>query len=690
VGCSLDGSPSAVFKSLGEMAKKARSQVESELGKVGNDMPRAMRTNAAKVQRELEKLRADIQHDKNLMDPAKRSMADFAESTEKRLAGSRKAIAELAKQVGVSAREIGSAANAAGPGRDARGRFTGDGRTPFQRSVGKVGSRLARGALNLGARVAGDLASGAGVDFDVASLVAKNVDLEKRATDLSNSSYMVGENGANGQRQDAGAIIAQARGVADATGFDTGSALEGLQAFVGKTGDLETGRAVFKDLAMLSKATGTNLEDMVNAAGDVANGLGDIPDKAAVIQQVMQSIAGQGKLGAVEISDMATQMAKLAANAGQFAGDQAQNIALLGALAQEARQRGGASSATMAATSVAGFVNTLKTPARIAAFQQATGKKVYDAQGMIRNPQELIMEALRARGMDPEGFKKIFANVQGARAVEGFATIYRKAGGGEAGEAAVTAEFQRLTRAAMGLGETQDSFRRSIETTSSRVQIFNNKLQDTVNELQSSFMPLLQDLSPVLLAVVRAGTGFASWALGLKAKKEDQDEAAVQLRTLNETGQLNMALAGSTQMSKDAKGVFHSSTTTIAPGLVEAATADEGVLQKAIDAKRESVAEERQQLSMNAKLWWKGMGAPKTDEDVARQAKAGNQSAATYLQDASELSRMQEQLQELHSARNGVVEALLSGRVVVQVAGLKDKPAPKVDNKGRAPVSDTP
>ena len=54
----------------------------------------------------------------------------------------------------------------------------------------------------------------------------------------------------------------------------------------------------------------------------------------------------QGKLGAVEVKDMAVQMAKLASRATEFGGKSDDTIAALGAIAQEARAKGGAANAS--------------------------------------------------------------------------------------------------------------------------------------------------------------------------------------------------------------------------------------------------------------------------------------------------------------------------------------------------------
>lgn len=365
--------------------------------------------------------------------------------------------------------------------------------------------------LNAGVRAMGEIARGAGVDFSLGTTVRRAVDLERTATDLANSAYMPDAEGANGARRNPAEIIEAARRAANANAYAPQEALGGLQAFVGKTGDLSLGLQTLDELARLSRATGTSLDDMVSAAADAANQLPDTADKGAKLVAVMRAIAGQGKLGAVEIRDLATQMPKLVASAGMFGGKVEDNIAVLGALAQEARQRGGATSAAGAATSVAGFVNTLNTPARMKAFA-AAGINLQGADGKLRNPEEVILEALAKRGNDRAGFKSLFANVQGGRAVEGFRTIYTQAGGGKAGLEAVAAEFDRLKKAAMGDGEVAESHTRAMQTSAAKVQLFENQLDEAGAAMAQRVIPELLKLAPVAVKAVDAIGSLASMA----------------------------------------------------------------------------------------------------------------------------------------------------------------------------------
>lgn len=371
-----------------------------------------------------------------------------------------------------------------------------------------------------GVRYASDFARSAGVQLDLGGAVGKAVDLRKMASELSNSAYMPGAKGANGQRTNARELERLARDTGNMAGFDASETLGGLKDYVGKTGDLSTGRELLKEMAVLAKATGTDLSDMISAAGDAANAIDETPgalakgeSKAAKIAGLMRTIAGQGKLGAVEISNLATQMAKLSASSMAFDGDQVANLADMGTLVQMARSKGGASSATGAATSVASFVNLIKTPARMKEYEKATGEKVYNEDtGKFKSVEQIVLSSLKATGANPEALKKIFANVQGERAVAGFATTYRDAGGGEAGLTAVKAEFEKYRKIQMGQGEIKDSFNNRMADYDSQVTLFNNKIAEVGATLAERMLPQLNAIAPSIIKVVGSFGDLVAWA----------------------------------------------------------------------------------------------------------------------------------------------------------------------------------
>lgn len=506
VGAAVDRSLTEAFRPLIEAANRAKAVVDKTSTAAASSRVRAAKGAVSAEEKEYAKLvKATEKWRRDEVRAAEKAAKDREAAAEK-AARHEAASAERAARDKAKANERAMAQMARDSERAAKQSAA------FNATMAKGVSAAARGAgglakAGLGAAmgIAGDLARGAGVETSFGAMVSKNFELESKAQDLANAGFMAGD-ARNGMRVDRNDLVKQAFSVGKTTGMDANDAIEGLGQFVGKTGDLATGRDILEQMAKLSRATGTNLSDMTSAAGDVATALGDIPNKGQAINQIMSSFAAQGKLGAVEIKDLAVQMAKLAASAPQFEGSVSDNLAMMGALAQEARQRGGAAAPGQAATSVAAFVSMLKTPKRAEEFEKATGKKVFNERGMLRNPQEIILDALRAKGMDPTGFKTIFQNVQGGRAVDGFANIYRQAGGGQAGEAAVIAEFERLKKATIDMAEAEESFRLAMQPAKTQAEVFNQTMRETAMKVQQEVTPALIAMAP---AAVAAAQGLA-------------------------------------------------------------------------------------------------------------------------------------------------------------------------------------
>lgn len=377
------------------------------------------------------------------------------------------------------------------------------------------------GIVRRGAGVASDLARGAGIDFGLGNALQQRFDLEKRAIDLSNASFMPGASGVAGQRQDPRGLMTDVQRAANATALDVSTAMEGLQAFVGKTGDLATGRAVLKDMAVLARATGGELNDIVSAAGDVAANLGEVgekfktpEEKAKAVSAVMAALAAQGKVGAVEMKDLASQMAKLASAAPQFAGPVEQSMAAMGALAQMARAKGGAASATQATTSVQGFVATFGKAARRKEFK-AAGVNIEDKNGMLLDPEEIIVNALKATKGSTAGMNKLFMDAGAQRVTRGFKNLYTQAEAEKpgSGEAAVRAEFARLKKASMSQDEQSDSFQAAMRSDSAQAQLLKNQFEKQLGDAIEQVTPQLIRLAPVAADVVRAFGGLAGWAV---------------------------------------------------------------------------------------------------------------------------------------------------------------------------------
>lgn len=545
IGASVDRNLQVAFRPLVEAAKKAKSAIEAESKQAGRAISRETKKGVDEAERKFRELEAEVMSDfPKAMKTAGGAAAAFGKEAKASFASAKKSFNDLAREaenalakVEKSQKKIAGMSfgqKAAGLWDRAGGNaalFTGPASSGFSRG-GRAALGIGKAAAGAAFHLAGSLARAGGVDTDIGSIFKKNFDLEKAATDLSSSGFMAGD-ARNGKRVDPSELMRETLAVGTRTGTDAGEVMGGLQKFVGLTGDLKTGRETMEDLLKLSKATGTSFEDMAAAAANVSNVLPDTADKAQLVKATMQAIAGQGKLGAVEIKDLAGNMAKLAASAGSYEGNKVQTVADMGVLAQAARGKGGAASPAQAVTSVQRFTDTFDKAAREKAFAHF-GVDVRGKSGGLLASDTIIKNALVAAeshggmGRFKHNMGQMFASTEARNVTRGFEQIYMDAGGGKAGVAAVTAEFERLRNAAMSTAEVEESFARSMKTGNSQAQVFNNQMQKTALEMQTALLPAVQALAPEAVKAAQAFSQAATFLLGVDAKKnvdESMDKA---------------------------------------------------------------------------------------------------------------------------------------------------------------------
>jgi hypothetical protein len=326
------------------------------------------------------------------------------------------------------------------------------------RSVGGGAARSVRGALG-GAAMIGGAALGVAGGFAAGEALRERVSIQQRASQLANQA---------GNPRLKGQLAQEATSV---KGFTGEEALGGLEQFTNLTGNLPMARAALKDMSQLALATSTDLGELMAAAGNAFIPLSDqIKDpvkQLEALKEVMTVIAAQGAVGAVEIKDLATEMAGLAAVTNKFQGDPKDLIKTVGAMAQAARQRGGAESAPEAVTSVSRFTSDIVEHNK--AFG-AAGINVFSdkTKTKLRDPKEIMIDMLKkTKGSLPQ-ITNLFG-VRGERAVAGFSPLFAAAEAqnaklptgkrqkeGVAGEAAVRAEFKRLTDVQLGIKEVKE------------------------------------------------------------------------------------------------------------------------------------------------------------------------------------------------------------------------------------------
>jgi hypothetical protein len=550
VGAAVDRNMSVAFQPLIDGAKRAKAAIEAEGNKAGRAIGTGVKKGASQADAAMAELTREIstgmtkalakggsaaqafgKDAQKSFQTTKKSFADMAKDVEKQLAVMERAKKKAGSQnFGGAVREyFGGAGKAAGVG-GSKGGFEMAG------SIAGTTMGLAKKAIGSAVSIAKSIARGAGVDMDLGSIVKKNTDLETNAQNISNSG-VIANDPRNNLRVSKETLMREAMNVGEKTGSDANVALEGLGKFVSKTGDLKTGRDLMEQMATYSKATGSSMEDMMDGAGDLANQLDGVENKSQVLKDLMRGFVGQGKLGAVEIKDLASQMAKIGAASSRFEGGQ-KSIVEMGVLAQSARGKGGAATANIAATAVSSFANLFSKGKRQDAFTEM-GVETGGTGGKVRDPKAIIMDALRGAERKGggnvttiEGAKKfdrmmgrMFADVSSRRTVLGFEDKFKQAGGGEAGIKAATEEFERLEKAMVSDEEIMKSFAMAMKTTESQSEILNNQWRKQAAQIQTDVMPHLIKFGQALIPAVESLGSWVSFMTGDKGTKDQIDAA---------------------------------------------------------------------------------------------------------------------------------------------------------------------
>lgn len=528
------------------------------------------------------------------------------------------------------------------------------------RSFASGAAGTARSIASRGVGVAADIARGAGVSFDISAGVKKRVDLEKSAIDLSNSAYQEKGEGISTQRADPRELMRNAQEIGQQLAIAPELAMAGLQKFTAVTGDLATARASLLDMARLSKATGSNLDHVVATAGEISKGMGDAAkseeeatNRAKQLYEIMKGVAGGGKLGSVEMSDTAKHGGRMAAAATQFSGGVGENVLKMAALLQEARGGGGAWNAATAAGAVSGLVSNFKTPARQKAFA-AAGIQIFDKDKKIRDPFALLTEAIDKTAADPRKLQPLFANVVGARAMQNLANIYLDKTGGKTdaasrkkGREAIQAEFERMTtKATMSENEVRDSLARAMDSTGSKVELFQQKLDRVVGDMADNVIPAMTKLSKPTLGAAEGLAKIATWAAnnplmagvgvaGVSLAKAGVDAAAGKVADKVVSGVAGAGALGSALVA------------TMVIASVGALTIDK-VLKDQTDAQKKRLGEESGTLNTITELRgaMRGAAADNSPEAQARLEKA--KEAAN-----EERSRLQDRITKGREALRG-------------------------------------
>lgn len=195
-----------------------------------------------------------------------------------------------------------------------------------------------------------------------------------------------------------------------------GGVTEALEAFVEKTGDINTGRQNLLLYAKAATATSSAVKDLALIGVELSDKL-NVKDQA----NSFAILATQAKAGAIELRDLATKGPRIFAAAASAGATGERGVREAGALAQTfAKGFGGSGAAASVATAIENtFSDILKKSARL----EAAGVKVKG-----RDQFEVLKDIIRATGGDKGKLLEVF-NARAIRGVDVLAREFRATGG---------------------------------------------------------------------------------------------------------------------------------------------------------------------------------------------------------------------------------------------------------------------
>ncbi len=519
IGASLDTSVDRSFASIEKRAQKAQGVVVRERQKSAKAEEKEAQRAAKAQEREAQK--AARAHER----AAEREARAHEQAAKRWLKSMEDARRKAERELDAKARAAERAAEREARAVERSHRRQGQ---SFARRTSHRTTRFLMPNAPMGSMAMGharSLARGAGVETDLGSLMGRAIEQEEIATRISNKAYRPGEAGPAGQRVDPADLTRQARNVAFDVGGDTTGMLNALFAFTSQSGDLQTARSAMADLAKLAKSQGADFEQTFFAAGKINNALEQQPEfmhdaekRAKEVFKVMNLLIAQTKIGSVEFEKLGLEIPKIAGIAGIFTGSTERSLGQLATVLQVA-EKGQAKNAAVASTQAAAFALDLQKGSNAKRFEVGGRNISLRADdGRTRDIKDIIIDVLRVAESEAkekgtsetEVITDLLRNKRAFLPLIDFLNIFKNAGGGEAGIAAIEKTFADFGKS-ISDKQLQGDFNAAMETTASKVARFNTHLEDVSDNLRAKLLPAFEKATPDLLKFAETVSAVTTW-----------------------------------------------------------------------------------------------------------------------------------------------------------------------------------
>lgn len=260
-----------------------------------------------------------------------------------------------------------------------------DARKKLQGFGGSVAKTTMAGVKGVGSALMGGFGiQGAG---QITDMVGEIMDVEKGLTRLQINGSMTGAELASFRQ-----TLMQ---TSAASGVARNEILKGAAAYVAFTGDAAGAKQAMGLFAEVANATGASMEDIASTASAMKANLKIDP---ADFRAAFDILATQGKMGAVEIANLAKELSGVAPQFSKFAGGTGvSGMAKLGAIAQVMRKDFGGIEETMT-----GFRGIMTQVTRYATKLKGVGVNVYGIDPKTkkkykRDFEDIILDFKKAR-----------------------------------------------------------------------------------------------------------------------------------------------------------------------------------------------------------------------------------------------------------------------------------------------------
>jgi hypothetical protein len=393
------------------------------------------------------------------------------------------------------------------------------------RTMGRTGQSLRGGVRAVGAMGAGLLAIGGG--YAIGSAIGQEKRLQASAAALANQAR--GTEG--GAWMTFGALQKRALDVARVQGIKSGQGPEavigGMRQFQAITGRFDIATAYADYMTEIADATDAGLGDVGRTAGQIFQAINatgkDAGESIDATMKIMDAMAGQSKIGSIEMNDLAKEMGKLMSATANFKGDIGELAADMGAMAQTAIA-GGASSAPEAMTALMRFADDLVQKGAASPIYKKLGIDVFEREmiggkevrAKLKSPVEVIKEIVGATKGDIAKISGMFG-IRAKKAVDPFARIYREAEAKQAGTGiqAIEQRFEQFRAVSLKAPERKEAAqarRRQADRQFDRaMQKFNDAIGQELLPVLTQLIPKFVELIPALTDALSGLVGFASW-----------------------------------------------------------------------------------------------------------------------------------------------------------------------------------